>query len=353
MTEISYVDLGPKILIVDDNPANIMILAKMLQINHYKNIRSITESVKTLETIKEYQPDLILLDLRMPVMDGFEVLKLIKTKAADLFIPVIMITAQSDRESRLQALELGVHDFIGKPFDQREVLFQIKNAVEIKLSHNRMNWQNRILMTRLEAEKHDIEILQMDLINRLLKAVEFRDNSTGEHITRIGLYVSELAKLDNRPERFCDDILYASMLHDIGKIGIPDNILLKQDTLSASEWEIMKQHTIKGGLILKDSQSEILKMGEKIAVSHHEKWDGSGYPYGLSGEDIPLESRLTTICDVFDALLSNRSYKPSWTLDMAIDEIEKRRGTYFEPCLTDLFLSNVDIFIGILNDYLE
>ncbi len=353
MTDISYVDLGPKILIVDDNPTNIIILKKMLQINKYKNIRSITDSEQTIGTIKEYLPDLLLLDLRMPVMDGFDVLKQIRSELTDLFIPIIMITAQNDKESRLKALELGVNDFIGKPFDQNEVIIQIKNAVEIKLRHNRMNWQNRILLTRLEAERRDIEELQMDLIKRLLKAAEFRDNSTGEHITRIGLYVSELAKLAKQPERFCDNILYASMLHDIGKIGVPDNILLKQEALTQEDWEIMKQHTIKGGLILRDSHSEILKMGEKIAISHHEKWDGSGYPNGIAGEEIPLESRMTTICDVFDALLSSRSYKPSWSLDMTISEIEKGRGTYFDPEITDLFLANVDIFISIVNDYLE
>lgn len=337
-------DSSPKILIVDDNQVNIMILEKMLKINNYRNIITTNDPFQVLEIYKRNKPDLILLDLKMPGLDGFQVMEQLYKHDSRECIPIIMITAQNDKENRMKALELGVRDFIGKPFDQAELIMRIKNNLDIKIKQNKMRVENIILKDKVNEGTQVLEKMQLELIQRLLKAAEFRDSDTGEHINRIGMYAYELSNCLGMSKGFSDTIIYASMLHDIGKIGIPDNILLKKSELSKEEWEIMKDHTKKGAQILTGSNSEILKMGEVIATTHHERWNGEGYPYGISGEDIPIEGRITSICDVFDALFSERTYKKPWVIDQVIKEIKNERGKQFDPWITDVFLENINIF---------
>lgn len=353
MTDFGLDVIGPKILIVDDNPANIMLLEKMLKINNYNNLKTTTDSRQVLDIYKSFEPDLILLDLKMPYFDGFQIMEQLNEFEQNDFLPVIMITAQNERENKIKALDMGVREFVGKPFDQTEVIMRIRNILDIKLLHKKMKNRNQLLEDKVMQGTRDVERVQLELIQRLLRAAEFRDNNTGYHITRIGLYAFELAKLMGMSEEFCNRIMYSSMMHDIGKIGIPDNILLKNGPLNDEEWEIMKEHTTKGALILKGSSSDVIKMAETIALHHHEKWNGCGYPEGLSGENIPLEGRITAICDVFDALLSKRPYKEAWEIEKVSNEIQHCKGSHFDPSIARIFIENIDLFFKIKNDYLE
>lgn len=342
---------NPKILIVDDNHVNIMLLQKMLAIHNYTNIITTTDPYEVMELYDRNKPDLILLDLKMPGMDGFQVMQKLYEYDSNECIPIIMITAQDDKENRLKALDMGVRDFIGKPFDQTELIMRIRNTLNIKIRQNNMKVENIILQDKVVKGSRDLEIMQLDLIKRLLKAAEVRDNDTGNHINRIGMYSHQLAKLMGKDKLFCDRIIYASMMHDIGKIGIPDNILLKEGPLDFDEWEIMKQHTTKGAQILSGSNSDVLKMGEKIALSHHERWNGKGYPFCFSGEEIPIEGRITAICDVFDALISKRPYKEAWKIEKVFEEIKDQKGIHFDPEIAEIFLDNIEVFVKIRNDF--
>lgn len=353
MMDSDYIEMGPKILIVDDNPSNVLLLQRMLRINNYTNIITTTDSRDVISLYLTNNPDLILLDLKMPYLDGFQVLEQLNQIKEDDFLPVIMVTAQNDKENRIKAFELGAKEFIGKPFDQSEVIMRIKNMLEIRLLHNKVREQNRRLEGKVIERTKELQDMQLELIQRLLRAAEFRDNATGNHITRIGLYAHELGVLLGLSKKHCEQLLHSSMMHDIGKIGIPDRILLKPAKLTPEEWEIMKLHTVKGSQILSGSSSEIIQMAEKIALTHHEKWDGTGYPHRLKGEEIPVESRITAICDVFDALLSVRPYKNMWELPDTIEEIRKSSGTHFDPLIANVFLDNLPIFIKIRSDLME
>lgn len=346
-------DIDPtksKILIVDDSPTNVLLLEKLLRINHYENFRSLTDSRKVLKTYISYRPDLILLDLRMPFLDGFQVLEQLRAMADKddtEYISVIVITAQNDQDTRLRALELGAKDYIEKPFNHTEVIMRIRNLLEIRLLHNQIKENNMFLVEKVRDRTEKFYLLQTELIDRLLRAAEFRDYNSGGHITRIGLYARELARALGLGYVQCELIKQASMMHDIGKIGIPDDILLKPGKLTADEWEIMKAHTVKGAEILKGSASEVINMAEEIALTHHEKWDGTGYPLGLKAEKIPLTGRITAVVDVFDALLSKRPYKEAWGIEEVVEEIKLGSGTHFDPEAAQMFLKNLPTFIEI------
>ncbi|PKM94526.1 MAG: two-component system response regulator [Firmicutes bacterium HGW-Firmicutes-1] len=349
----NYNEVDSKILIVDDDEANISSFRRMLEMNDFTNIISTTDSREVVAFYLKEKPDLILLDLKMPYLDGFQVLEQLNLIKEDEYLPVIMITAENDRQTKMRALELGAREFISKPFDQAEAITRIKNLLQIKILHNSIIDQNHSLERKVEERTRELKDMQLEIIQRLLRAAEFRDDSTGFHISRIGYYARELGKLNGFSKSDCEKLLHASMMHDIGKVGIPDHILLKPGKLTKEEWEIMKQHTIKGAQILSGSKSEIMQLAEIIALTHHEKWDGTGYPSQLKGEEIPIESRITTLCDVFDALLSVRPYKHAWPFVEVVEEIKKNSGVFFDPQLTTLFLQNLSNFIEIKNKYLE
>ena len=312
-----------KILILDDNRTNNLLLEKLLNNNGYRNVKSILDSRLAVETYQSYMPDLLLLDLRMPYYNGFEILQqLSEIKGAD-YLSVIVITAENDRNNLLKALELGAKDFIEKPFDQSEVLMRIRNMLEIRLLHKQGQQDNLLLERKVLERTKELDNMQTELFNRLLRAAEFRDNDTGKHISRIGHYVYRLAILSGSSEEYAMQLYYASMMHDIGKIGVPDYILLKPGKLTEPEFEKMKMHTVKGGEILSGSSLTVIKLAEQIALTHHERWDGKGYPLGLKGEGIPLAGRITAIFDVFDSLVSNRPYKFAWSEDDAVKEIKE------------------------------
>lgn len=341
----------PKILIVDDNAANVLLLERMLRISGYTDIVTTTDSREALRLYHTIHPDLLLLDLQMPYYSGFDILEQLNNYKEGDYLPVIVITAQNDKENKIKALELGAKDFIGKPFDHTEILMRIRNMLEMRMLHMEVRGQNQKLEEKVKERTKELQDLQLELILRLLKAAEFRDDDTGSHIKRIERYAYSLAKAFGLSEKDCTLIGHASMMHDIGKIGIPDEVLLKKGKLDPVEWDIMMTHAVKGGQILAGSNYELIKVAEQIALTHHERWDGSGYPNGLKGEEIPLAGRITAICDVFDALLSKRPYKPAWKLSEVTEEISKGRGTHFDPMLVECFLANLQSFIDIREQF--
>lgn len=335
------------ILIIDDNPTDIVLFKKMLENFGYKSILSSTDQREIIDLYKTYEIDLLLLDLKTHCIDGFQILEKLDEIKIDDHIPVIIITTEDDKENRLKALKLGAKDFITKPFDDIEVMIKIQNILEMRLLQKEVKEKNKQLNERVVDRTKQLEGLQIELIERLLKASEFRDNDTGNHVSRIGAYAFELGKAAGLPNEFCDMLMYSSMMHDIGKIGIPDSILLKTDKLNNEEWEKMKTHTEKGAQIMTGSSFELIQLAEEIALTHHEKWNGTGYPNGLKEEQIPVSGRITAICDVFDALLSDRPYKKAWPLEVVIEEIKKGSGTHFDPYLVKVFLENINIFVDI------
>ncbi len=338
-----------KILIVDDNPANVKLLEKILKINGYTNIETLTDARQALILYEEFDPDLMLLDLKMPYFDGFSIMEFLKDEVGLVYLPVIVITAQNDKQNRMRALELGAQDFIGKPFDTAEVVLRVGNFLDIRTINKELFNKNTMLETSVSEKEKKLEQMHTELIERLLIAVEFRDQDTGEHISRIKKYVEALSKKLGFSEEVAQNVGNASLMHDIGKIGVPDNVLNKKGKLDNKEWENMKEHTVKGAHILKGSNSNVIKLAEEIALTHHEKWDGSGYPNGLSGANIPLPGRIVALVDVFDALISDRTYKKAWEINDAVDYIKSQRGKHFDPLVVDMFIENLNEFIKIAN----
>jgi putative two-component system response regulator len=301
-----------------------------LNISNYTNIISTTHSIEVLEICKKEQPDLILLDLKMPVLDGFQVLEQLKSEKIDYILPVLIVTAQNDYENRIKALDLGAKDFIGKPFDQTEVIIRIKNILEISLLHKEAKEYNRHLEMDVLLCNKGLQEAQQELIHRLVLASEFRDYETANHIIRISYFTYELGKAVGLSEGELDLLLHASTMHDIGKVGIPDSILLKPGKLNLEEWEIMKTHTTKGAQILRGSSFELIRM---------------------KGEEIPLVGRITAISDVFDALVSERPYKKAWPIEKALEEIRTNSGSHFDEDLVEKFFEILPTILEIQTKY--
>ena len=342
-----------KILVVDDVEANVVLLDRMLRGEGYKNVYSITDPCLVEDLYRFHRFDIVLLDLNMPEMSGFEVMEKLKEIEGDDYAPILVLTAQSDRDTRLQALEHGARDFIGKPFDRIEVLTRIRNMLEVRLLHNQIRDQNRILEHKVNERTQELNDTRLEIIRRLGRAAEYRDNETGLHIIRMSQFSACLAQASGMGSDDCEMLLNASPMHDIGKIGIPDRILLKPGKFEPEEWEIMKTHARIGAEILSGHQSPLLEMARCIALSHHEKWDGTGYPYGLSGENIPLVGRIVALCDVFDALTSERPYKKAWETQAALDYISENNGKHFDPNLVRLFFKILPQILEIKFKYAE
>ena len=323
--------LDARILIVDDEETSILLLTSILEKAGYKNITSTSDSREASRLYRYYKPDLLILDINMPGVDGFEVLQDLNEMVSDDYLPILIISSDTSRETRLKALDSGAKDFIIKPIEEVEALMRIRNLVEVRLLHNEVLEHNKVLDSRVRTRTQQLNDTQLDVIQRLARAIEYRDSETGMHIIRMSHYSSSLAAHIGLSMSTCEMILTASPLHDIGKIGIPDRILSKPGKLDEEEWEIMKTHTLIGAELLSGSSSELLNMAREITLTHHERWDGTGYPYGLKGEDIPLVGRICGISDVLDALLSDRPYKKAWTLDDAIAEIKRASGHQFDP----------------------
>ncbi len=328
-----------KILIVDDEATSIHLLMKVLTDAGYTNVRATQDPHEVEKLYNQIKPDLLVLDLHMPHMEGFKIMERLKAeqKEGDTYLPILVISQERNRVIQFSALEAGAKDFLVKPYDSVEVLLRIRNFLEVRMMHQQIREQNKLLERRIQERTEQLYQNQIDTIKRLSRAVEYRDSETGAHTTRIEQYVYYLAKALGFGEEESKIISTASLLHDVGKIGIPDHILQKKGPLTPEEREIMKTHTTIGAKLLSGSASTFLKMGEEIALTHHECWDGTGYPRGLMGSNIPMAGRICGLCDVFDALTSQRPYKEIWPNEKALKEIEQERGTHFDPHMVDCF----------------
>jgi len=321
-----------KILIIDDEPGNVQIFERVLKGAGFSNIASITDSLKAVETYEKFKPDLILLDLKMPNLDGFGVMAALKKVEIETYLPILVLTAQRDQATRLRALESGAKDFIAKPFEMTEALSRVKNMLEVSLLHKEVLEMNLDLEYRVRKRTRELEESRQDIIHRLVRAAGYRNKSTTPNVTRLGHYCSLLAEEMGMSSEQCNLIHQASPLHDIGKIGIPDEILTKEESLSHGELEIFKLHPIMGAEILGESDSELLRMAESICKSHEEKWDGSGYPNGLKGEEIPLEARVVAVCVELEKLTGPANESPL-SLEAAMEVLESKSGVFFDPTI--------------------
>jgi putative two-component system response regulator len=270
-------------------------------------------------------------------MDGYEVLQQLREQDSD-YAPVLVLTALDDKESRIRALELGARDFVSKPFDRVELLSRIRNLLEMRLLHNAVRQQNVMLEQKVRERTRELHDSRLEIIRRLSRAADYRDNETGNHILRMSKYSQLLGLAAGMAEAEAEMLLTASPMHDIGKIGIPDSILLKPGKLTPEEWEVMKTHASIGASILEGLTSDLMHMAHQIALTHHEKWDGSGYPNSLKGEDISFYGRIVAVADVFDALTTNRPYKAAWPVERAMDYITSQKSQHFDPQLVEHFV---------------
>ena len=356
-------DRTQRILVVDDEAANRELLVRMLKgLGH--SAEAANDGFQALAQLK-LGYDLILMDVMMPGMDGFEVVRKIRSGTECQDVPICMVTGLSSREDRLRAVEAGVNDFIAKPFDMMELKIRTNSLLREKESREALKrYQAELeetvakrtvalrqaLQETAEAQRRTYHA-QLETIERLALAAEHRDRETAFHIKRMSHYCHLIARKLGLPPQECELILNATPMHDVGKIGIPDAILLKPGKLDPAEWEIMKKHAEIGALILSGSSSDLLQAGEIVARAHHERWDGTGYPMGLSGENIPLWGRITALADVFDALTNKRPYKDAFPNEMALQIMKEARGVFFEPRLLDIFLDNVSEVFAIQEQY--
>jgi putative two-component system response regulator len=336
-----------KILIVDDQEANILLLRRLLQeLGGYDHIASTTNPRETFTLLTDFEPDIILLDLAMPELDGFgvmEQLNMILPKES--FLPIIVLTADISPNTKQRALQAGARDFLTKPFDSTEALLRIRNLLETRSLHLKL--EARVLeRTRALEEAHtelfnrskEVEAAQLEVLERLGACAEFRDDATGQHTQRVGHLATQVARALGLTDSQIELIAKAAPLHDVGKIGISDAILLKPDRLDEAERNQVKRHTTIGANILRNGRSLLIQMAEEIALTHHERFDGQGYPNGLAGENIPISGRIVAIVDVYDALTHERPYKHAWSHEEAMLEIKRQSGTGFDPNVVNAFV---------------
>lgn len=326
-----------RILLVDDEPANLKLLDKMLCHEGYTNLVSIQDPHQVLPEYLKSPVDLILLDINMPYLNGYEVMDQLQQLNDPLLPPIIVLTAQAGRDFLMKALTSGARDFISKPFDRYELLARVRNLLDAHQSLRMTHQQNEILEELVQQRTREVVKSRLEVVRRLGRAAEYRDNETGQHVLRMSHTCALLAKGIGLSSEQCEAILHASPMHDIGKIGISDTILLKPGRLTPEERAVMETHVAIGADILAGAETELLEVARIIALTHHEKWDGSGYPNRLAGEAIPLEGRITAIADVFDALTSERPYKQAWPVDQAVANLKENAGLHFDPVLVEGF----------------
>jgi putative two-component system response regulator len=342
-----------RILIVDDEPANLKLLDKMLASQGYAQRILIQDPREVLDHYKEARPDLILLDINMPHLDGYQVMEQIKALDDPLTPPIVILTAQYGRDYLLKALSVGARDFINKPFDRAELLMRVRNLLDAQLGHRMLHEQKDVLEEMVRIRTEELNRTRLQVVQRLGRAAEYRDNETGYHIIRMSHMSALLAQKLGWNEADTDLMLNASPMHDIGKIGIPDHILLKPGKFEPAEWEIMKSHAAIGAELLDGDDSALLRLAREIALSHHEKWDGSGYPNGLAGAAIPQSGRIVAVADVFDALTSVRPYKRAWTVAAAEAFMRDNAGSHFDPAVAECFLACLPEILAIRDRHQE
>lgn len=341
------------ILAVDDNATNLALIEAMLAKIAGVETVALDDPALALDWCYEHQPDLILLDYMMPGIDGIEFMRRLMGLPGRAETPVIMITADLEREVRYQALDLGARDFLNKPLDRAEFVARLKNQLALIEAQRKLSDRAAWLAEEVAKATADIRNREKEAILRLSRAAEYRDPETGAHLLRISNYSRLIAQRLGLPDVEQELILEASPMHDVGKVGIPDAILLKPGRLDEEEYRVMQRHARIGYEILRDSPAPLLQVAAQIALSHHEKYDGTGYPQGLAGEDIPLHGRIVAVADVFDALTSARPYKPAWPLDRARDFLLAQSGKHFDPRCVEVFLAAWASMIEIHAHYQE
>ena len=356
----------PVVLVVDDTPDNIVLLSNVLRDRYRVKVANSGERGLQVAT-KGAPPDLILLDVMMPEMDGYEVCRRLKSEAATRDIPIIFLTARSDEEDEKHGLELGAVDYITKPINPAIVLTRIETQLHLKAAADFLKNKNDILAAEVKLRTRELQAIQEVTILALASLAESRDNETGNHIRRTQAYVRLLAEYLRDHPRFADvltepvvDLIYKSApLHDIGKVGIADSILLKPGRLTPEEFEVMKAHTTIGRDAIERAEEalgmpvEFLRFAKEMAYSHQEKWDGSGYPQGIAGDDIPVSARLMAVADVYDALSSRRVYKPPMPHAEAASIIREGRGRHFDPDMVEAFVRLEEEFCRISAQYTD
>lgn len=333
-----------RILAVDDEEANVQALMKLLARAGYREVQGTTDSRSVESVYPAFDPDLILLDLHMPHMDGFQVMAGIRPHIPrNTYLPILILTGDQDQEVRQRALASGAKDFVTKPFEATEVLLRIRNLLETRFLHKQLARQNETLEVKVRERTRELAEAQAEILSRLALAAEYRDDVTGRHAERVGILSSMIAEaLGLHPDEVAL-IRQAAPLHDVGKIGIPDAILMKAGTLTPAEFEVMKSHTEIGARILSGSRYPLLQMARQIAKFHHEKWDGTGYNPGTARDLIPQVGRIVAVADAFDTLTHERPYKPALPMDQALHIIIEDSGTHFDPRIVDALLEVVKV----------
>ena len=349
------------IMIVDDVAINVKLAEAHLREAGYERLTTETDPTRVLSRLHQELPDLLLLDLMMPHVSGLDLLEAIRSDDRLCGLPVLILTASTDRDQRVRALELGATDFLNKPIDVQDLLPRVRNGLREKLYRDHLE--------DLVAERtRELMKAQREVVDCLARAGEYRDNDTGRHVMRVGMYVAVIARQLGLDEEMVELLSQASMLHDVGKIGIPDAVMLKPGRLTDEEMQVMRRHCDYGvaicsgfradagggeGSFLASYSSPLLRTAASIVATHHEKWDGSGYPNGLKGAEIPLEGRITAVADVFDALGGRRSYKEPFPLEKCLAIMEEGRGTHFDSRVLDAFLNGLDEILEIREAYAD
>lgn len=364
-----------KIMVVDDEPINIKVVRKFLQAAGFQNLHDCSDPLKAFDLIVKNQPDVLILDIMMPGISGLQILARLRESDSTRRLPVIVLTASDDRDTRVKALNYGASDFLAKPVDPLELTPRVRNVIELKRFYDHLQNYNRDLEAAVRLKTAELEMSRREVLMCLARAAEFRDDDTGQHVLRVGRYASIIARGLDLTDDYVDMIEQAAQLHDVGKIGIPDSILQKPGKLTPEERQQIERHSGYGkkilqslsrhddgngfahsrigGKILESSHSPLLQMAYRIALTHHERWDGTGYPIGLAGEDIPLEGRITAVADVFDALSSERPYKKPFPIDECFRILTEGRGSHFDPQVIDAFFSHRAEVLQVQMDFLD
>lgn len=364
---LRHVNKDARIMIVDDEPLNIMTFRQHLKGDGYHNFITTDNPREAIVMVHEQQPDVLLLDIHMPEISGLDIVRVMALDPVMQHIPILILTAATDPRVRRRALDLGASDFLAKPVDPDELLPRVRNAIILKQHYDMVANEAARLEQQVERRTRQLEATRQQLILSLARAAEHRDNDTGNHVIRVGRYASIIASALGYPEHKLAMLEQAAQLHDVGKIGIPDSILFKPgkldvdqyelmqrhcaigkqiiEPISEKDWEVLKTHTRRGEALLHVRSSPLMMLAARIAQTHHEKWDGSGYPLGLSREDIPLEGRIVAVADVFDALSSARPYKKPFSREKCFEILEEGRGKHFDPRVLDAFFTQSEKII--------